>query len=475
LPLNPSVSRRLRDIVGEPGIVDSASGLHVYECDGYTLERERPELVVLPKTTDEVSRVVALCSTEAVPFVPRGAGTGVSGGCLPRDIPVMIGTSRMKAIRRIDLDNRLVEVEAGVVNLEITRRVHGDGYYYAPDPSSQAACTIGGNVAENSGGPHTLKYGVTVNHLLALEMVLPDGDVVELDRRAGAVGYDLAGLCTGAEGTLGIVTAATVRLLVAPQAVATLLAVFAGVVDASRAVSAIIAAGIVPAALEMMDALVIEAVEAAHHFGFPDGAGAVLIIELDGLEAGLDELCAQVTAACRASGASEVRRAADERERALLWKSRKQSFGAMGRLAPSYCTQDGVVPRSRLADAVEQIAEIGSRHRLRIANLMHAGDGNIHPITLYDDRDEDEVARVLAAGHEILTACVKLGGSLTGEHGIGVEKIDLMPLAFGEDERQAMAEVRTVFNADGLCNPGKIFPTDRHCIEVKRPRPRGGG
>jgi len=475
LPLNSSSRKRLRDIVGDAGFVDGAAGLRVYECDGYTLEKARPDLVVLPATTDEVSRVVALCSAEQIPFVPRGAGTGVSGGCLPREIPVMIGTSRMRAVRRIDIASREVEVEAGVVNLEVTRRVDADGYYYAPDPSSQSACTIGGNVAENSGGPHTLKYGVTVNHLLALEMVLPDGEIVTLDRGAGAVGYDLAGVCTGSEGTLGIATAATLRLMVKPQSVTTLLAVFASVVEASRAVAAIVAAGIVPAALEMMDALVIEAVEAAYHFGFPADAGAVLIIELDGLQAGLEELSDRVVEACRASGAGEVRRAADAEERELLWKSRKRSFGAMGRLAPSYCTQDGVVPPSRLAEAVEKITEIGARHRLRIANLMHAGDGNIHPIILYDDRNDDEVARVVAAGREILTACVKLGGSLTGEHGIGVEKIDLMATAFGEDERAAMTDLRAVFNGDGLCNPGKIFPTDRHCVEVTRPRPRGGG
>jgi glycolate oxidase len=473
--LTEADKRALRSLVGDEAVVDRAAGLRVYECDGYTLERSVPELVLLPRTTSEVSAVVAYCYAHSIPFVPRGAGTGVSGGCLPVDIPVMIGTSRMKAIRSIDVANRRIEVEAGVVNLEVSRQVARHSLYYAPDPSSQPACTIGGNIAENSGGPHTLKYGVTLNHLLELEMVLPDGEVVRLDRSSRALGYDLAGLCTGAEGTFGIATAAVLRLMVAPQARLTMLAVFSGVLEASRAVSAIIAAGIVPAALEMMDHLIIEAVEAAYRFGFPKDAGAVLIIELDGLEAGLEDLSARVVTACTAHGASEVRRAADEAERELLWKSRKRAFGAMGRLAPSYCTQDGVVPRSRLPEIVERIAAIAKQRRLRVANLMHAGDGNIHPIILYDDRDADEIARVVAAGDEILRACVEMGGALTGEHGIGVEKIGLMPAAFGPEELEAMRDVREVFNAANLCNPHKILPTDRQCVEVSRPRPRGGG
>jgi glycolate oxidase len=473
--LPSSTIRKLRDIVGPAGIVKGKAGLKVYECDGYTLERAEPELVVLPASTEQVSKVVAFCHRNAIPFVPRGAGTGVSGGCLPAEIPVMIGTSRMRAIRKIDLPNRTAEVEAGVVNLEVSRRVEAAGFYYAPDPSSQSACTIGGNIAENSGGPHTLKYGVTVNHLLELEVVLPDGVVVRLDRRPGSVGYDLGGLITGSEGTLGIATAATVRLMVRPQGVATLLAVFSNVSDASHAVAAIMSAGIIPAALEMMDALVIEAVEAAYSFGFPSDAGAVLIVELDGMEDELEVACRRVSQACRDAGAGEIRRAADAAERELLWKSRKRAFGAMGRLAPSYCTQDGVVPPSRLPEAAERIAEIADRYKLRIANLMHAGDGNIHPIILYDDKDTEEVARVIAAGREILTACVELGGSLTGEHGIGVEKIELMSTMFGDVEMEVMQSVRATFDARGLCNPGKILPMPGGCVEITRPRPRGGG
>ena len=465
----------LRDVVGERGIVEGRTSLKVYECDGYTLEKAAPELVILPETTGEAAQVISLLAGAGVAFVPRGAGTGVSGGCLPVGAAVMIGTSRMRRIRSIDHENRVAEVEAGVVNLEVTRAVEAGGLYYAPDPSSQSACSIGGNVAENSGGPHTLKYGVTVNHVLALELVLPDGKVVWLEREGDAPGYDLVGLVTGSEGTLGLVTAARVRLMRKPEAVATLLATFPGVAEASRAVSAIIAAGIIPAALEMMDALVIEAVEAAYHFGFPSGAGAVLLIELDGVAAGLDALAARVESCCTAEGASEVKRAASEAERALLWKSRKRAFGAMGRLAPNYCTQDGVVPRSRLPEIVQVIAEVSARYDLRIANLMHAGDGNIHPLVLYDEDEPGEVERVIAAGNEILAACLELGGSITGEHGIGVEKLGLMAAAFTQDTLAAMADVRDAFNPRGLCNPDKVVPSSRSCVEVTRPRPRGGG
>lgn len=473
MPLPKSLIRKLQAIVGPSAIVASGAPLKTYECDGYTLERMAPELVILPETTDEMSKVVGLLHTEAVPFAPRGAGTGVSGGCLAWEIPVLLGTSRMRKIRRIDLENREAEVEAGVVNLEISRQVSAAGYYYAPDPSSQSACTIGGNVAENSGGPHTLKYGVTCNHLLALEVVLPDGGITTLDRRQP--GFDLVGVFTGSEGTLGIATAATVRLLKKPEGTRTLLGVFPDVVSATRAVSAIIAAGIVPAALEMMDRLVIQAVEAAYQAGLPEDAGAVLIIELDGLEAGLDDAAARCEAACRSHRATEVRHAANEAERALLWKARKRAFGAMGRLAPAYCTQDGVVPRSRLPEIVEYIEGVAARHRLRIANLMHAGDGNIHPLILYNDQSPEEVERVIIAGHEILEACLRMGGSISGEHGIGVEKLDLMESAFSSEALTAMSQLRAAFNPEDLCNPHKVIPSERGCIEVRRPRPRGGG
>ncbi|MBI1817284.1 MAG: FAD-binding protein [Deltaproteobacteria bacterium] len=471
--LSAGVIEQLRDIVGADGVIARDSELRVYECDGYTLERSTPQVVVLPKSTAEVAAILTVLHSERIAFVPRGAGTGLSGGCLPIDAPVMVCTSRMKRIVAIDFANRRATVEAGVANLAVTNEVKSRGLYYAPDPSSQQACTIGGNVAENSGGPHTLKYGVTTNHVLGLELVLPSGEIVQL---GGAVedvpGYDLVGLTVGSEGTFGIVTQATLRLSRQPESWKTLLAVFESVNDATQTVSGIIAAGIVPAALEMMDRLIVEAIEAAYHFGFPTDAGAVLIIELDGLAAGLERQAQQVVEICRANHSREVKVAKDEAERAALWKSRKRAFGAVGRLAPSYCTQDGVVPRTKLPDILRAITRIGVHYRLRIANVFHAGDGNIHPILLYDERNADEVERVLAAGREILEACVALGGSVTGEHGIGVEKIQQMPLIFSPTDLLVMQQLRKVFDPTLRSNPGKIFPTPGVCVETTRPMRR---
>jgi glycolate oxidase len=462
---------RLRAIVGPDGVIDRPEALLVYECDGYTLERAAPELVVLPREPDEVAAVVRLLAVEGLAFVPRGAGTGLSGGTLPVGAPVMICTSRMQRIEAVDVRNRRVVAQAGVVNQWVSNAVRAHGLCYAPDPSSQPACTIGGNVAENSGGPHTLKYGVTTNHVLGVELVLPSGDVVAL---GGAVedrpGYDLVGAVVGAEGTFGIVTRATLRLVRVPQAYRTLLAVFESVDAASEAVSRIIGAGVVPAALEMMDRLIIEAVEAAFRVGLPTDAGAVLLVELDGPAVALDPQVERVVAVCRGCGVREIRVARDEAERAALWKCRKRAFGALGRLAPNYCTQDGVVPRTRVPDILRAIAAAGERHRLRIANVFHAGDGNIHPILLFDARDADQVARVLAAGREILEACVALGGSITGEHGIGVEKIGQVPLLFGPDDLRAMTRLRAVFDPEGRSNPHKIFPDAKVCVETRAPR-----
>ncbi|MEO8606205.1 MAG: FAD-linked oxidase C-terminal domain-containing protein [bacterium] len=471
--LAPQLLAALGDLVGADALITRPGETRVYECDGWTLEKRVPDVVVLPRTPAEVAAVVRLLHQHRVAFVPRGAGTGLSGGALPLDAPVMICTSRLNRIVEIDLANRRAVVEAGVVNLAVSRAVAADRLFYAPDPSSQSACTIGGNVAENSGGPHTLKYGVTTNHVLGLELVLPDGEVVEL---GGAVedvpGYDLRGLVIGAEGTMGLVTRVTLRLTRQPEGVRTLLAVFESVDDASNAVSGIIAAGIIPAALEMMDQLMVSAVEAAFHFGFPTDAGAVLIIELDGSVAELDAQAEAVQRLCVVQRAREVRLAQDEAERAALWKSRKRAFGAVGRLAPNYCTQDGVVPRTKVPDILRAIAAIATRHRLRIANVFHAGDGNIHPILLYDERDADEVRRVIAAGHEILRACVDLGGSITGEHGIGVEKMQELPLLFSPQDLLVMTQLRAAFDAEGRCNPGKIFPTPGACVEVTRPQHR---
>ena len=468
--LSGRVLSALRTIAGDDAVIARPTELRVYECDGYTLEKNAPEVVVLPRSTEQVAQILRLLHREGIAFVPRGAGTGLSGGCLPVNAPVMIGTSRMTRIVEIDLLNRRAVVEAGVVNLSVSNAVKQHGLLYAPDPSSQMACTIGGNVAENSGGPHTLKYGVTTNHVLGVELVLPNGDIVEL---GGAVedipGYDLTGLVVGAEGTFGIVTKATLRLVRQPEAWKTLLGIFESVDDATASVSGIISAGIIPAALEMMDQLIVGAVEAAFHIGFPTDAGAVLIVELDGLAAGLDQQARRVAEICRANRARDVQVAKDEAERAALWKSRKRAFGAVGRLAPNYCTQDGVVPRTKVPDILRRITEIGQRYQLRIGNVFHAGDGNIHPIILFDERDADQVRRVLDAGREILEACVALGGSVTGEHGIGVEKIAQMPLLFTPEDLLVMSQLRRVFDPELRCNPGKIFPTPGACVETTRP------
>ncbi|MGO9263699.1 MAG: FAD-binding oxidoreductase [Candidatus Binataceae bacterium] len=468
--IDAHVVAELREILGPDGIVSRATELKVYECDGWTIAKSAPELLLRPRSTGEISAILKLLYRHAIPFVPRGAGTGLSGGCLPLNAPVMICTSRMNHILAIDRASRRIEVESGVVNLNVTNAVKAHGYFYAPDPSSQMACTIGGNIAENSGGPHTLKYGVTTNHVLAVEIVLPDGEVAELGGPTEEIcGYDLVGAVVGAEGTAGIVTRATLRLSREPEAHRTMLAVFAEVTDATRAVSAIIARGIIPGAIEMMDKLIIRAVEDAFQVGLPVDAGAVLIIELDGLAAGMDEQAARVSELVRESGAREVRLARDEHERTQLWKARKRAFGAVGRLAPNYATHDGVVPRTRLPDILERITAISARHNLQIGNVFHAGDGNIHPIVLYDERDADQVRRAIAAGHDILTACVEFGGSLTGEHGIGVEKINEMPLLFGPDDLRVMSELRHVFDPDERANPNKVIPRPGGCVEVATP------
>jgi len=470
-PLNRRLIEEFHQILGGEGVVSRHSELKVYECDGWTIEKSTPEVLLLPRTTPQVSAILRALDRDRVAFVPRGAGTGLSGGCLPLNAPVMICTSRMNRILAVDLANRRVEVESGVVNLRVTDAVQHAGFLYAPDPSSQVACTIGGNIAENSGGPHTLKYGVTTNHVLGLELVLPDGEIVELGGGAEErCGYDLVGATVGAEGTFGIVTRATLRLLRAPEAHRTMLAIFADVDCATRAVSAIIASGMVPGAVEMMDRPIIQAVEEAFHVGLPLDAGAVLLIEFDGLEAGLTACAAQAAELARAAGAREVRLARDEAERAALWKARKRAFGAAGRLAPNYATHDGVVPRTRLPEILRIISAVGERYQIRIGNVFHAGDGNIHPILLYDERDADQVRRVIEAGREILRACVAMGGSLTGEHGIGAEKINEMPLMFSPDDLLVMSELRRVFDPAERSNPNKIIPAPGGCVEVAAPR-----
>jgi glycolate oxidase len=381
----------------------------------------------------------------------------------------MIALTRMKRILEVNTRDRYALVESGVVNLWLTNHLKANGFHYAPDPSSQGACTIGGNIATNSGGPHTLKYGVTVNHILGLEFVLPDGRVVQTGGPAeDNPGYDLTGVIVGSEGTLGIATKAWVRITRNPEAYRTLLGVFETVADATNTISDIIGAGIVPGALEMLDQLILQAVEAAFHFGFPLDAGAVLIMEVDGLEAGLDADAERITTIAQRNRAREVRRANSEADRALLWKSRKQAFGAVGRLAPSYCTQDGVVPRTKLPHILGEIQRISVKYQLRIANVFHAGDGNIHPILLFDERDRDQVKRVLQASHEILDECLRCGGSVTGEHGIGVEKIDFMPKLFTPEDLGMMLRLRSAFNPEGRCSPRKMLPTAGACIEQSK-------
>lgn len=454
-------------IVGPENCLTRAEELFAYECDALTLEPVRPAAVVLPASTAEVAAVVRACRELGRPFVPRGAGTGLSGGAHPTPDAVVISLARMQNILEVDPANRLAVIQPGVVNASLSRAVAHHDLFYAPDPSSQQACTIGGNVAENSGGPHTLKYGTTTNHILALEIVLPDGEVVRLGSRTGyAPGYDLVGAVVGSEGTLGIVTEVTVRLEPVPEAVETLLAVFDGLVPACRLVGRIIGAGLVPAALEILDRRTIEAVEASvYAAGLPTDAGAVLLIELDGASCELPGQIEQIRAFAEAEGAHELQVARDEAERTLFWRARKGSFGAMGRLGPDLYVHDAVVPRARLPEIIEKVCEIGDRHRLKLSNVFHAGDGNLHPNISFDRRDPDELARVIAAGREILELCLSVGGVLTGEHGVGIEKREFMELLFSEQDLSAMLRLREAFNPDGACNPGKILPLTRTCVE----------
>ncbi len=441
--------------------------LRTYECDGLTGRRVVPALVALPGNTAEVQTVVRLCNEERIPFVARGAGTGLSGGALPVAEGIVISLARLTRILEIDVERGHVVVEPGVANLDVTRAVAGDGFYYAPDPSSQQVCTIGGNVAENSGGAHCLKYGFTVNHVLAAEIVLPDGELVELS--VWDDGPDLLGAFIGSEGTLGIATKLTLRILRAPETVRTLLAGFGHTDEAGAAVSGVIAGGILPAAIEMMDAVTMEAAEAAVHANYPDGCGAVLIVELDGPLAQVEEDLARVESICRANAAREIRTASDVEDRATVWRGRKAAFAAMGRISPDYYVQDGVVPRTKLPSVLRAIEELSRQHRLRVGNVFHAGDGNLHPLVLYDGRVDGEAVRAEALSKEILEICIDAGGSITGEHGVGTDKACAMPLMFSEDDLAAMQRFRRAFDPRGLANPGKLFPTPRLCGEVPGP------
>ncbi len=458
---------QLRAIVGPEACLSRPEELFVYECDGLTLAPVLPSAVVLPASTAQVVQIVKACRRHGTPFVPRGAGTGLSGGAHPKSGSVVIETSRMNRILEVDVANRIARVQPGLVNLHLSQAVASRGLYYAPDPSSQQVCTIGGNVAENSGGPHTLKYGATTDNVLAVELVMPDGELLRLGHASGfGLGYDLVGAVAGSEGTLGIVTEATVRLLEVPEDLETLLGIFPDVVSACRAVMAIVGSGMVPAALEIIDHRTIEVVEdSVYRAGLPREAGAVLLAEIDGARCALDDQVARVQRFCREAGATEVRVAKDAEERDLFWKARKGAFGAMGRLAPDLYVHDAVVPRARLPEILEQVTEIGERYGIMLANVFHAGDGNLHPIISYDKRDPDELGRVLSAGREILEACLAVGGVLTGEHGVGTEKQEFMSLLFSDEDLDAMMRLRRVFDPDGCCNPGKILPVTRACVE----------
>ncbi|MFC7392912.1 FAD-linked oxidase C-terminal domain-containing protein [Scopulibacillus cellulosilyticus] len=461
----------LMKIVGPGAVLHHKEDLTAYECDGFTLHKGMPKAVVFPTTTEEVSKIVTFLYEENIPFIARGAGTGLSGGAIPMGGEVIISLVKMKKLLHVDFENRQAVVQPGFVNLKLTNSIADKGYYYAPDPSSQYCCTIGGNVAENAGGAHCLKYGVTTNHILGLEVVLPNGEVIQIADEGipDVPGYDLMGLLTGSEGTMGIVTKITVRILKNPEDKKTVLAYFDNIADASFAVSDIISAGIVPAALEMMDETAIEGVEAAAFpVGHPKGLKALLLIEVDGISCGIEDQINEILDVCRKRNVREVKVAADEQERARWWANRKTGFGAMGAISPDYLVQDGVIPRSKLPEVLERINQISNAYDLRIANIFHAGDGNLHPLILFDARIPGETERALEAGSQCLKACADAGGSITGEHGVGIEKKEEMRFIFTDEEINAQTEIRDVFNPNNLLNPGKLFPSPGRCAEIKQ-------
>ena len=466
--MEAAILRSIEAIVGASACLSSASDLVLYEYDG-GVDKARPDVVALPRCTKEVAALVRLANQHNLPVVGRGAGTGLSGGSIPRAGGIMIGFARMNRILDIDYDNECAVVEPGVVNLEITQAVENDGYFYAPDPSSQKACTIGGNVAENSGGPHTLVYGVTTNHVLGIEAVLADGSVVEFGGKEGdPPGYDLKGLLTGSEGTMALVTKVIVRLMRKPEVVKTLLAIYDSTEDAGNTVALITARSITPAAIEMLDGVMLRMVEDWIHAGYPKDAAAVLLIELEGLRETVEEQMVEISEACVAAGAREVRVAKNAEERDLLWKGRKNAFGAVGRISPYYYVQDGVVPRTKIAATLAKIGEVAAAHKLNISNIFHAGDGNLHPIILFDARKPGELKNAQEAGEEILRYCVSVGGSITGEHGVGMEKMELMAEQFSSDSLNMIGRFRALFDPQCRLNPGKLLPTGRGCMEIRQ-------
>jgi glycolate oxidase len=466
--LPAALRKKVRTLLGPQGFLDQPADLALYEYDG-GVDKRAPDLVAFPRTTEDVVELVRLAGEFGVPFVGRGAGTGLSGGAIPREGGLMIAFARMNRILELDLENERAVVQPGVVNLDITMAVEGGGYFYAPDPSSQRACTIGGNVAENAGGPHTLAYGVTTNHVIGLELVLPDGTVVETGgKEADLPGLDLVGLLTGSEGTMALVTKVVVRLMRKPELVKTTLAIYESSEDAGRSVAEVTARAITPVAVEMLDGVMLRMVEEATHAGYPMDAQAVLLIELEGIREAVESQVEQVREACMSSGAREFRIARSAEERDLLWKGRKNAFGAVGRVSPTYYVQDGVVPRTKIAPTLHFIGEVAERYGLTISNIFHAGDGNMHPIILFNPRKPGDLEKARAAGEEILIWCIDSGGSITGEHGVGMEKNELMARQFPPATLDLMLSLKRLFDPDALLNPGKVLPTGRGCLEIRQ-------
>jgi glycolate oxidase len=474
--MHRAIIRELEKVVGASGVLSSPEDLLLYEYDG-SVEEAHPDAIVFPRHKQDVVEIVGLANHHDVSIVGRGAGTGLSGGALARRGGIVVAFSRMNHILEIDAENQRAVVEPGVVNLDLSRAAEKYGLYFAPDPSSQKSCTIGGNVSENSGGPHTLAYGVTSNHVTGLELVMPDAKVIQVGGRTMEVpGYDLTGLVIGSEGTFALITEITVRLLRLPEDVRTLLAIYDSLEDATDSVVDITARGIVPAACEMLDGWTLRAVEAYVHAGFPVDSAAVLLIEVEGLREATEVQTTEIIEVCRHHNAREVRRARDARERALLWKGRKEAFGAVGRVSASYYVLDGVIPRTKLTPTLLRIEEISKNCGLVIGNIFHAGDGNLHPLILFDHRDPDQFRRARAAGAEIMQLCVDMGGTLTGEHGVGMEKNELMPLMFTQADLDLMRNVRAAFNPIGRLNPDKVLPLGKGCGETRlRPFPLSAG
>lgn len=467
--MNPRFLEELRQVVADSGLITRADELRTYECDGLTNFRVMPSAVVLPSSREQVQPVVQACNRHKIAFVARGSGTGLSGGALPVEGGIVISLARLTRILDIDIPNQRVVVEPGVINASVTQQVAPYGYFYAPDPSSQSVCSIGGNIAENSGGAHCLKYGFTTTHVLAMDVVLPDGSTATLGSSTlDAPGYDLLGVFVGSEGTLGIATRITLRIVKRPEVIQTLLAAFNSTNEAGAAVSGVISAGMVPAAIEMMDKLAIKAAEASVHAGYPD-CGGLLLVELDGPQAEVDFLMQHVREICTACGSWEIRVAQSEAERMVIWKGRKAAFAAMGRISPNYIVQDGVIPRTKLPEVMSEIERLSAEAGLRVANVFHAGDGNLHPLVLYDRAIEGQEERAEKLSGDILRLCVRVGGSITGEHGVGQEKKDFMSVMYAEPDLDTMQLVRCAFDPESLSNPGKLFPRLRFCGEKTGP------